>query len=461
MDEAISHPSPPYALDIFFGEQHAAVLTQQPLEGAYQLAYTDEWLASEEAFAFAPSLAMDRPIESGAVRRFLENLLPEGRALDVASVRMNIEKSNVFALVRELGRETTGALTFLPAGKRPDGLEPTAREISPEELQARITERNQTPFNIWDGKIRMSVAGLQDKLLVRKAGERLFLVDGSLASTHLLKPEPMNQKLVHMVANEHFCMRLAAAVSERVLPRQFAAEVEILRVPDPVLVVRRFDRSAVPSGDTDPALSPARRHHIIDGCQLLDLPPSMKYERNLGSGKDVQNIRDGVSFPRLFAAQSSLAVPTVAAREMSFWSILTLLLGNSDAHGKNISFHVGPAGIRVAELYDLVSVLQYDPGTIDHELAMAFGDEFELAQVKSYALADHCLRCGLDRPFFARLLTQIAKAAAAVTDSLVADPVYTGSERKTVETIAGAIKKRAEVLVAAAPDIPKHMAEHF
>lgn len=447
-----------YTLDVFYGGTHAAVLSHQPLEGTYTLAYTNEWMASEGAFAFAPGLPMDRPIEPSAVRRFLENLLPEGRALDVASVHWNIQKTNIFALVRELGRETTGALTFLPAGQRPDTMEAISREITSDELAARIADRNQTPFNIWDGKVRMSVAGYQDKLLVHKTGQQFFLVDGSLASTHILKPEPLNKNLVRMVANEHYCMRLASVLSRRILRMNFAAEVGILRVPDPVLVVRRFDR-VVGTSTVQGGLPAVRRRHIIDGCQLLDMPSTMKYERNLGSGQDVKGIRDGVSFARLFAAQNVLEVPAIAVRQLTFWSILTLLLGNSDAHGKNISFHVGAQGIQVAELYDLVSVLQYDEKAIDHELAMAFGDEFELSKVKSFALADHCMRSGIDRAFFSRLLTQVAKAAAEEAPALADEPVYTEQEAETVRAIAQAIVTRSAVLAAAAKEVPKIKAD--
>ena len=453
--------SEPYALDIFFGARRAAVLSHQPQEGSYDLQYTDDWTRSAQAFAFAPGLPMDRPIGSAAVRRFLENLLPEGRALDVASVHWNIQKTNVFALVRELGRETTGALTFLPAGQAPESIQAVSREISYEELQARIADRNQTPFNVWDGKVRMSVAGYQDKLLVQKAGERLYLVDGSLSSTHILKPEPLNKDLRHMVANEHFCMRLASAVSRRVLRTPFVAQVEILRVPDPVLAVRRFDRIVEVTGGPLVGPSAVDRRHIIDGCQLLDMPPTMKYERNLGSGRDVMNIRDGVSLPRLFAAKDLLAVPAIAVRQLSFWSALTLLLGNSDAHGKNISFHVGPQGIRVAELYDLVSVQPYGKKVVDHDLAMAYGDEFELAKVTSFALADHCVRSGIDRNFFSRLLTQVAQAAAQEALELVNDPIYTEQERETVRGIAHGIAARAEVLLAAAKDVPTYKADDF
>ncbi|NCN97982.1 MAG: type II toxin-antitoxin system HipA family toxin, partial [Rhodoferax sp.] len=66
-----------------------------------------------------------------------------------------------------------------------------------------------------------------------------------------------------------------------------------------------------------------------------------------GNGKDVQHIRDGVSFARLLAVRERLEVPAVGVQKLVFWVISTLLLGNSDAHGKNISFYMRQAGLEV------------------------------------------------------------------------------------------------------------------
>ena len=163
----------------------------------------------------------------------------------------------------------------MPAGD--DGIsaaQPTAREISPEELQQRIAQRNEIPFSVWDGKVRMSVAGFQDKLLVQKHADRLFLVDGSLASTHILKPQPLNTQLAHMVANEHFCMRLAQEVGLRAYKtRSLVAEVEILRVPDPVLCIARFDRLPSTTASRCPALGRSLRS--IGCTSSMDARPLM------------------------------------------------------------------------------------------------------------------------------------------------------------------------------------------
>lgn len=82
----------------------------------------------------------------------------------------------------------------------------------------------------------------------------------------------------------------------------------------PVLMVKRFDR--VISKDT------VKRLHIIDGCQMLDLPSSCKYEQNFGPSRDVENIRDGASFTKLFAAASLCEVPATAKLQLLDWAIL-------------------------------------------------------------------------------------------------------------------------------------------
>ena len=140
---------------------------------------------------------------------------------------------------------------------------------------------------------------------------------------------------------------------------------------------------------------------------------------------------------------------------MVMWVVTTLLTGNSDAHGKNLSFYVSRAGLRVAELYDLVSVMQYDPQKLEHELAMAFGDEFKLEGVKSFALADFCERAKVSRPFFARELAALCEIAIVEALTQSADPVYTGEEVMLVKTITDFVVQRAKLLLKLAKDIPK------
>ncbi len=402
----------PHALNLWADDQKVATLGYEPLNDRWSLVYDTDWVATPGAFPLSPALPLQPPATGyavGAVKRFVENLLPEGRALDIAATTYRVSKSNIYALISALGTETTGAFRFWRSDEVPPAVAAKPpREVAREELDHRIAERDEMPLAVWDGKVRMSIAGVQDKLMVyldRPLGDggRLFLVEPPLASTHILKPDPARHLTPHLVVNEHFCMSLARRMK---LP---VAQVSIYRTPRPVLVVRRFDRVVVQGGGQGANAPTVQRLHIIDAAQASDLPESYKYERNLGSGEHVRNIRDGVSFEMLFARVEQTVNKAVARMTLLRWALFQFLIGNSDAHGKNFSFFVRREGLDPAPWYDLVSVVQY-PG-INHELAMAWGDAFSLNDVRAFQLADFAQRCGVDKNLLKREAARLAKLA--------------------------------------------------
>lgn len=441
------------SLNVFCADQHVGTLDFDTAADRIDFQYHPQWLVHKNRFQLSPHLPFEGGISPVAVRRFIDNLLPEGRALDIVSSFTNVQKTNLFGLIRVLGRDTAGALSFLPAGEQPAQLREQRRAVSTAELQQRIDDRNRVPFTVWDDKVRMSVAGYQDKLLVLKENDDLFLADGALSSTHILKPEPLNDRLPYMVANEHFCMRFANRLGQLRMKQDWAAEVEILRVPSPVLCIARFDRQRV--GDR------VQRLHVIDGCQALNLPVAAKYERSFGNGEDVRQIRDGASFEALSTLRARLSNPAIGIRQLGLWAVTTLLLGNSDAHGKNISFFGNGTTLTVAPFYDLVSVAVYDGQHIDHELAMAFGDEFSLVAVKSFALADFCERLGYPRAAFARELKQLCEWAREEARLQAEAPDYVDDERAFVRSLADYIVDRADRLLAQVGEISRYKRDSF
>ena len=414
----------PHALDLWADGQKVAAIGYDALNDRWSLHYDAHWVATPEAFPLSPALPFEPSADgyaAGAVKRFVENLLPEGRALDIAATTYRVSKSNIYALISALGTETTGAFRFWRSDETPPTVAAKPpREVTRDELDKRIAERDQVPLAVWDGKVRTSIAGVQDKLMVYldhplADGGRLFLVEPPLASTHILKPDPARQVTPHLVVNEHYCMSLARRMK---LP---VADVSIHRTPRPVLVVRRFDRVVVNGHGKGADEHAVRRLHIIDACQASDLPESFKYERNLGSGEHVRTIREGVSFEVLFQRVAQTVNKAVARMTLLRWALFQFLVGNCDAHGKNFSFYVQREGLAPAPWYDLVSVVQY-PG-IDHELAMAWGDAFSLEDVRAFQLADFAQRCGVDRNLLKREAARLAKLAIehAPTQALAAD----------------------------------------
>ena len=450
--------APTHSLGLWADGRQVATLGYEPLNDRWSLEYHHDWVDTPEAFPLSPALPLVPPpagYATGAVKRFVENLLPEGRALDITATTFHVSKSNIFALINALGTETTGAFRFWRAGEEPPSIAAgPLREVTRDELNQRLGEREAIPLAVWDGKVRMSIAGVQDKLMVYldrplAEGGRMFLVEPPLASTHILKPEPGRAVTPHLVINEHFCMSLAKRMG---LP---VAEVSIYRTPRPVLVVSRFDRLALNEG-TGPVV---QRLHVIDACQASDLPATYKYERNFGSGEHVRNIREGVSFEVLFERVEQTVNKAAARLTMLRWALFQFLIGNSDAHGKNFSFFVRRQGLEPAPWYDLVSVVRYSG--IDHELAMAYGDAFSLEEVGAFQLSDFAQRCKVDKRLLKREATRLAKLATehAPFQALVDD--YEDGERAFAAELRDFVVGQAARLTALANDAAKIKNEYL
>jgi serine/threonine-protein kinase HipA len=445
-------PTHTHTLSLWADGQKVATMGYEPMNDRWSLDYEAAWVGTPQAFPLSPALPLHRPVNGyavGAVKRFVENLLPEGRALDITATTYRVSKSNIFALINALGTETTGAFRFWRSDEVPPSIVATPpREVTRDELNIRLNERDSIPLAIWDGKVRMSIAGVQDKLMLYldrplEEGGRLFLVESPLASTHIIKPEPGRAVTPHLVVNEHFCMSLAKRMGLPVAP------VSIYRTPTPVLVVSRFDRVVV-EGATGPVV---HRLHIIDACQASDLPAAYKYERNFGSGEHVRNIREGVSFELLFNRVEQTVNKAVARLTLLRWALFQFLIGNSDAHGKNFSFYVRREGLEPAPWYDLVSVVQY-PG-IDHELAMAFGDAFSLDEVGAFQLADFAERCGINRTLLKREAARMAKLAVEKAPLQAQAVDYLDGERAFANQLRDFIVAQASLLSRLASDAAK------
>lgn len=402
----------------------------------YNLLYDPEWL-EKSGFAISPHL---KPGEcrSESVKRFLANLLPEGKWLEELSIDRQISKNNIFGMIAAIGIETTGALVFSQNSGKKEEIPTSFRSVSSEELQDRLARRQQLSIATWDGTQRLSVAGIQDKLpiLIRPDGEMGF-GEGDLASTHILKFGTKAD--IHLVVNQFICMELARMVK---LP---VARVSLARYGEPVLVVERFDRRW--SGRR------VERLHLIDGCQMLDLPATYKYEHPFGKSGEGAKIRTGASLPALFAACKLCRIPALAIRDLLHWVLFQLLIGNSDAHGKNISFYVGRNGIDIAPAYDLVNVEIYG-NQYDRNLAMAVGDTFEFNAIHAYQLADMCDECQLPQRQVARALQALCNLTVKAAETIDLSGLLIGEEHAFAQGLLGAIKTHCQRFLESAKELP-------
>lgn len=405
--------------------------------------YSADWRQS--GFPLAPSVPLlpftgTEPDWAAAAAAYFQNLLPEGQALDDVCRSLQISKSSTFGLLRAMGSEASGAVRVLAPDRPPSA--DKLRPIPLAELSGRIRDRQDVPFSVWDGTVRLSIAGYQDKLAVLESDGDWALVDGaSRASTHILKPDPVAPRLAGLTSNEFFCMRLAAAIKLPVAP------VRLEHVPEPVLVVERFDRMR--DGDK------VQRIHVIDGCQALGVTPTLKYERPFGDGRDVAGIRTGSSLPALFRLGSSATTPAAFKLHLLRWAIFQALIQNFDAHAKNISFFWDRSGLRVAPAYDLISIGIYPETWFPKTFAMAFGDAFTVQDLIPYEWAYMAHLCDIQPRQMANEIIKMATAIEREADAVATQAIAEGGDPDITQRVRDLTLMMSASQRQSAPEIVK------
>jgi serine/threonine-protein kinase HipA len=301
---------------------------------------------------------------------------------------------------------------------------PDVQWLTEDEVDDLIAQLPSHPLGIRadDRRVRLSLAGVQRKaVLVRNASGDFGVPLHGMPTTHLLKPDRSDSEYAAIAVNEFFCMRLAARCGFA------AARVELEAYAGrPCLIVERFDR--------DLSQTPVRRRHQEDLCQALGLTPDFKYQHpgwrlpsfaGLAELLDAHGTRPGAD--RLAAADAA---------------VFNYLVGNADAHAKNLSLLHEPGGVQLAPLYDVVSTAVYPD--LNRELAMGIGDAFDpdtvgLAEWGDLAV-DLRLRPGAFTGRRARMVETVVAQAAALRD----EARHHGWHDEIVDGIVAVIGERAE-----------------
>lgn len=354
-------------LNIFYDRDEVGILKYEPTDDVFSFEYSDDWKI--KGFELSPYMKFDSVISNNVIKNFIENLLPEGKGREILTNMYHISKNNLFALIQLIGKDTTGALTF---NIEHNTFITSFREITISELSHRIKDRKNIPIEVWDGNVRLSVAGVQDKLPITILDKKFGFGEGELASTHILKFESNDDNLV---LNEYLSLKLASIAGLKI------PNIQILNLEDEmVLQVERFDRELISS-------EKVIRKHIIDGCQALNLNVMHKYERAFG--KELKDYKEGASFQKLFSLIEKCSSPIIAKKDIITWIIVNLCLGNSDAHGKNISFFIEKNKMELTPFYDIVNIEIYE-NKYDTDFAMAIDTAFNQKELGSFQIIEFC-----------------------------------------------------------------------
>ena len=388
-------------LNIFYDKDEVGILKYEPIEDNFSFEYSDDWKI--KGFELSPYMKFDSVISNNVIKNFIENLLPEGKGREILTNMYHISKNNLFALIQLIGKDTTGALTF---NLEHNTFMTRFREITISELSHRIKDRKNVPIEVWDGNVRLSVAGVQDKLPITIIDGRYGFAQGELASTHILKFESNNDNLVF---NEYLSLKLAYIAGLKIPNIQivnFDSEV--------VLQVERFDRELI---SNDKII----RKHIIDGCQALNLNVMHKYERAFG--KELKDYKEGVSFKKIFTLIEKCTSPIIAKKNIITWIIVNLCLGNSDAHGKNISFFIDKNKIELTPFYDIVNIEIYE-NKYDTDFAMSIDDAYNINELGSFQIIEFCKDLKINLKGFIKEFKRVSHSInKALDDDILIDAV--------------------------------------
>ncbi|MFK5925461.1 MAG: type II toxin-antitoxin system HipA family toxin [Desulfuromusa sp.] len=387
-------------LEVYLGDRHIGILSRE--HGRLAFVYDCQWLDDPRSHPLSLSLPLrGAPFADPEIRIWFGNLLPEGDFLNAVARHLGKSTGDVFGLLVDLGGECAGAISLLSPGKA--SLE-TGRyqSFSEDELFAMVSANPPLLLLAGETGIRLSLAGVQNKVPVYVDGNNILKATGTLATTHILKP-PIHTaiSLPHTVENEAFCMRLADKLG-LVVPK---AEVRTVRNQNFYLVMR-FDRRREQGR--------IERLHQEDFCQVLGIEANLKYEESGGPTLS--------AIWRILRSHSS--APAVDGRQLLRWIAFNFLIGNADAHGKNLALLYDEAGsVRLAPFYDLLCTTAYPE--LDQRMAMRLGGERRPDRLR--------------RKHWERLAVELEISPRAVFGEL---ENLTQAIDKTAEALAGEFKDR-------------------
>jgi serine/threonine-protein kinase HipA len=286
---------------------------------------------------------------------FFENLTPEGEAFEIL-IKDHVSGNNVFSILDKLGGDCAGAVALYET--TPDSSDTRISEISSRKIAQIIDKLPQDPLlTSIENPPRLSLAGAQSKFAVHKLDGKYYRSSDVNPTTHIIKIT--NKRFPDLLENELFCMKLAKIILSNV------PEIELLGAEDrPYLEITRYDRY-VYNGTV-------KRIHQEDFCQALGIVSGKKYQTGSGAKlKDCYRIINEFSENRL--------MDIICFTE---WIIFNYLIGNTDAHAKNLSLLHSDSGIKLAPFYDLLSTEVYPESVIDHEMAMLINGKGRYSSLK-------------------------------------------------------------------------------
>jgi len=348
-------------LNVFFGNKKAGSLESTENRGVI-FVYDENYLNDKNSVPLSASLPLQREeFSQKQCIPFFSGLLPEEDSRKKIADYLHISETSTLKLLEALGGECAGLISILTeddsfSKETSYKLDSNNYELLDDNRLSEFIEKmNTRPLIKADDKLRLSLAGAQEKLALAKINGEWYLPLNGAPSSHILKPARTGS-LSSLAQNEYICMKLAKNFG---LP---VPDVDLLKIAEKdIFVVERYDR--IKEADS------IQRLHQEDFCQALGIMSTSKYQNDGGPGiADIFN-----------TILKVCTVPALESQKFLRYVLFNYLMGNCDSHGKNYSLLYKNNRVELSPLYDVVSTIIY-PG-LTEKLSMKIGKHYEIQKV--------------------------------------------------------------------------------
>jgi serine/threonine-protein kinase HipA len=302
---------------------------------------------------------------SVAASSFFGGYTLEGRQRERLTERRGISNpTDLYAMLREFGSSIAGAVTIgdPQAARR---TEPRYEPIGDGEIIARLRRAASDGDLGSDDQSRSMLAGYQPKLLLARFDDQWYLPRGRAHSTHILKPRLAGRP--DGLAREHYGHALAAELGLA----HYRTEL-VGNGARQYLVIERYDRAV--HGET------VRLIHQEDAAQALGLDwvdDHAKFQ-NPDAPRDSHR-PSAYRIAELLGSLQGEGQPVADfLRRLTF----TVLLGDNDAHAKNLAILHLPGRSVLADVYDTVPNL-FQEDRIEYNLSLAIDGSFDHRRISA------------------------------------------------------------------------------
>jgi serine/threonine-protein kinase HipA len=397
--------------------------TLSPRGRGVRFEYSPQALENDGLPALSLSLPKrPEPFPDSRAGPFFRNLLPEQAYKRLVAAAVGTSAENSLALLGAIGGECPGAVSIWPSGSQPPD-RPEYQALQEDELLALFSPSDRQAFASAITRGRLSLAGVQEKIaLLRDDSRQWHLPLNGAVTSHILKQA--TSAFPQLLENELFCTALARAVALTV------SETDVAGPGLRVFCAERFDRPRAPGSKP----VPRDKLHQEDFCQILRTEPEGKYQAE--GGPSLRKCAE------VILQNSSL--PAADLQRLVRWVGFNYLIGNEDAHAKNLALLYSPEGLQLAPHYDLVSTEIYT--NLERNLAMKIGRAWDIRDVKRSDWQRFAAAVDVPWDRVRAILMNLADALTGISPEVGETCAESYGPSATYEGIASVVERRSQQL---------------